>query len=223
MSESTQYAIGAGVRCREEPCGVLSRVVVDPVARTLTHLVVEPPGGPDSRRLVPIELVDAASEGDDIRLQCDDAGFQALEPAQETELLPAQGGRSGYAPDRILSLPYTGLASGTMGLGASGRLSGPDARPRTTTYDRVPAGEVQVRRGERLDATDGEAGQVKGLVVDPEDNGVTHVLLEEGHLWSKKVVGVPIEAVTHVGESISVELTKKELSGLPPVDLGDHG
>jgi hypothetical protein len=37
----------------------------------------------------------------------------------------------------------------------------------TVTYDTVPAGEVAVRRDERIHATDGEIGQVEGLVIDP--------------------------------------------------------
>ena len=32
----------------------------------------------------------------------------------------------------------------------------------TVTYDRVPAGEMTVRRGEPIHATDGEIGRVQG-------------------------------------------------------------
>jgi hypothetical protein len=44
----------------------------------------------------------------------------------------------------------------------------------------VPLGEVVVRRGEHVFATDGAIGRVQGLVIHPGDHGVTHVLLEMG-------------------------------------------
>ena len=68
-------------------------------------------------------------------------------------------------------------------------------RPVVVTTDRVPLGEVEVRRGEHVSATDGEIGRVRGLVIDPGDHCVTHVLLDEGHLWGQKRVAIPITAV----------------------------
>ena len=42
MTESAQITIGAEVSCTDGVCGEVSRVVVDPVAKALTHLVVKP-------------------------------------------------------------------------------------------------------------------------------------------------------------------------------------
>jgi sporulation protein YlmC with PRC-barrel domain len=120
----------------------------------------------------------------------------------------------------MLSLPYYGLAGGIgiggMGTGAIGMGGGPHA----VITDRVPVGEVEVRRGEHVDATDGAIGRIQGLVVDPTDHHVTHVLLEQGHLWGQKTVGIPIGAVTRVGEVIRLNLTKDEVRDLPPLDVG---
>jgi hypothetical protein len=38
------------------------------------------------------------------------------------------------------------------------------------------------------------------LVIDPSDHRVTHVLLDEGHLWGEKRVAIPIGAVTRVDD-----------------------
>ena len=43
MTETTPFTIGAEVSCSDGACGKVSRVVVDPVARTVTHLVVDRP------------------------------------------------------------------------------------------------------------------------------------------------------------------------------------
>jgi len=90
---------------------------------------------------------------------------------------------------------------------------------REITYDSVPVGEVEVRRGEHVHATDGEIGRVEGLVTDPGSHQVTHVLLQEGHLWGSKEVAIPIGAVTSVADGVVLSLTKKQVEELPPVDI----
>ena len=62
----------------------------------------------------------------------------------------------------------------------------------------VPLGEADVNRGDPVHALDGEIGRVQGLLVDPDHHRVTHVLLEEGHLWGRKKVSIPVSAVTGV-------------------------
>jgi len=93
----------------------------------------------------------------------------------------------------------------------------------TVTYDRVPLGEVEVQRGDRVEATDGSIGRIHGLVVDPHDHQVTHVLLQEGHLWGRKDVAIPIKAVSRVGDTIRLNISKQEVQDLPPVDFAQHG
>ncbi len=45
MAKTTPFTIGAGASCTDGACGEVTRVVVDPVARAITHLVVEPEHG----------------------------------------------------------------------------------------------------------------------------------------------------------------------------------
>ena len=56
-------------------------------------------------------------------------------------------------------------------------------------------------------------------MIDPKDHHVTHVLLQEGHLWGRKQVAIPIGAASRVGEEIRLELTKQQVQELPPVQL----
>jgi hypothetical protein len=46
---------------------------------------------------------------------------------------------------------------------------------------------------------------------------VTHVLLQEGHMWGRKNVAIPIGAVTGVDAGIRLSLTKEQVGDLPPV------
>ena len=82
---------------------------------------------------------------------------------------------------------------------------------------------MRARRGiNQCDATDGSIGRVQGLVIDPRNHHVTHVLLQEGHLWGRKEVAIPITAVTEVSdEGIKLSLARHDVQELPPVDI-DH-
>jgi sporulation protein YlmC with PRC-barrel domain len=210
MPETTQFTIGADVSCTDGPCGTVIRVVLNPVAEELTDLVVEPTHRQGLGRLVPLSLVDATS--DEVRLRCTIAEFEKLESAEETEFLPGTAGYAAYGPQQVLSWPYYGLGGINMEL---------ETVSETVTYDKVPLGEVAVRRGQSVQATDGDIGRVQGLVIDPHSHHVTHVLLQEGHLWGRKEVAIPISAVTHSTDGITLKISKQDVQDLPPVDV-DH-
>ena len=112
---------------------------------------------------------------------------------------------------------------GSHGMGGMGNLGMGVSAAKVITNDRVPVGEVEVHRGDHVFATDGAIGRVQGLVVHPGDHCVTHVLLDEGHLWGQKRVAIPISAVKDVNDGVRLNLTKDEVRDLPPVDVvEDH-
>jgi len=212
-----EFAIGAEVSCSDGDCGKVSRVVVDPVARAVTHLVVEPKHRQGLGRLVPLDIIDATAG--EVRLSCTMAAFEQLDSAEETQFIPGSSGYAAYGPEQVLSWPYYGLGGATgMADGLGAETAGVS---QTVTYDKIPLGEVGIRRGEHVHATDGAIGRVQGLVIDPRDRHVTHVLLQEGHLWGRREVAIPISAVTNVEDGIQLSITKQDVQDLPPVHT-DH-
>jgi sporulation protein YlmC with PRC-barrel domain len=195
MAEETELAIGAKASCVDGLCGEVSRMVVDPATETVTHLVIEPKHRGELGRLVPIDLVDTTAG--EIRLRCTLAEFGRLEAAEENELVEGGAGGTGV-----------GGLNAPMGISHSAR---------TVVQDIVPLGESEVGHGEHVHALDGEIGQVQGFLVDPGDHRVTHVLLQEGHLWGRKEVAIPVSAVTGVENGIRLNLTKKQVEDLPEV------
>jgi sporulation protein YlmC with PRC-barrel domain len=221
MAETTPFTMGTEVSCSDGACGELSRVVVDPVARAVTHLVVEPEHDPGFGRLVPLDLVDATAAG--IQLRCTMAEFEKLGPAEETQFIPGGTGSVDYGEGEVLSWPYYGLGMGAGLMAPAGGL-GVDMADigQTVIYDKIPLGEVSVSRDQPVHATDGNIGRVQGLVIDPRDHHVTHVLLKEGHLWGRKEVAIPISAVSRVdNDGIQLSMAKAGVQDLPPVDI-DH-
>jgi sporulation protein YlmC with PRC-barrel domain len=208
----TTFTIGTAATCTDGPCGAVTRVVVDPVARELTHLVIEPEHRSGLGRLVPLDMVEAG-EGD-LRLRYTLAEFEGLPPAEETDFLPGGSGYDAYAAHEAYYWPYFGLEGGgdpALALASA-----------VETRDTLPPGEIAVRRGESVHASDGEIGRVEGLVVDSTQGHVTHVLLQEGHLWGRKQVAIPIDAVEKIDQGITVRLTKHEIESLPAVSVTEH-
>lgn len=203
MAEGAPFTIGSEVVCTDGPCGLVKQVVVDPLRRALTHLVVEPAHREGLGRLVPLDLVADAT----VHLRCTVAEFDRLPLAEETDFLPGGSGDADYEAHEAFYWPYYGLGGDTADAAA------------VLTRDTLPPGEVGVRRGEAVHATDGEIGRVEGLVIEPVAHTVSHVLLQEGHLWGRKEVAIPIRAVSALGGGIRLNLTKRQVEELPPVQV----
>ena len=217
-ADEMAFIIGTHVSCTDGECGELARVIVNPVARTVTHLAVAPQHHRGVGRLVPVGFVEVSDKT--IRLRCTIAEFERLDEAEEFQFLPYSDPESG-STGGALSWPYYGLHFDSEPVGSTGfaTLDAP-AVPKPVVSDRVPLGEVEISRGDQVHASDGPIGVVEGLVVDPRDEHLTHVLLQEGHLWGRKQVAIPISSLTHSDAGlIRVGLTKEEVRDLPPVSL----
>jgi sporulation protein YlmC with PRC-barrel domain len=208
MADTEQFTIGAEASCSDGTRGSVTRVIVDPVAEAITHLVVEPGHRKAQARIVPLSLVDV-TDGQ-VKIRCARAEFDKLDPAEEIRFLPGANDYPGYGAGQVGYWPHYGLGGGPM--------SGAEIT-QTIAYDAVPPGEVDVRRGDPVQATDGDIGRVHGLVIDRASGHVTHVLLQEGHLWGRKEVTIPISAVTSTGDGIQLSLSKQQVKDLPPVDV----
>jgi len=209
----TPFAIGADARCSDGVCGKVTHVVVDPVERAVTHLVVEPRHWPGLGRLVPVDLVDAATPKE-VQLHCTRAEFDRLGFAEDSDFAPRTSldQYSGYSAEQKLMWPYYSPIEGE-GMPQTGEDEPAGA------YGSLPPGEVGVRRNVRVYATDGEIGRVEGLVIDSGSHRVSHVLLQEGHLFGRKEVAIPIGAVTGVVDGVQLNITKQQAENLPLVNI----
>jgi hypothetical protein len=200
------------VLCEGREVGKLGDLVVDPVAKRVTHLVVKPHHGSGISHLVPIELAEPTEQVGGIALKCSTEELEALPPVEEFAYLRLGGELTRDADwdvgvSDVLALPYydsTGL-TGPVFVDDVG-----------VVYDRVPKGEVELRRGSRVVAEDGDyIGDVDGFLVDGEDH-ITHFVLERGHLWGRREVTVPIGAVASLqSDVVELSLSKEEIGALP--------
>jgi sporulation protein YlmC with PRC-barrel domain len=211
MAQNEQFTIGAKANCTDGPCGEVSRLIIDPATETVTHLVIKSGMGWKSERLVPVEQVD--STADVIQLRCTRDEFDQFEQAEERAkqddgngagIWEMESGHTKYGDP--IGDPYV-----------------PSVRVRTVIQNVIPQGKEEMGPGDPVHATDGEIGRVLGFRVDPDDHKVTHVLLQEGHLWGHREVAIPISAVTKVDIGIRLNLTKQQVENLPPVEINQPG
>jgi hypothetical protein len=176
VAQMIPFRIGADASCTDGACGQISRIIVNPVAREVTHLAVDPKHRQGPGRLVPVDLADVTTG--QIRLRCTLAEFRTLQSAQETESVPD------LDPTRHQhsSSDQVKWVLSAIGPWPARRDPGGPEAPQQVTIDSVPSGTVDIRRELTVCATDGEIGQVQGLVMGPGGHHVTHVLLQKGHL-----------------------------------------
>ena len=208
----TTLVIGSGVVGSDGYRGEVLALVIDPAARTVTHLVVEPHGRSGLARLVPLDLADlAGTPPGQVRLRCTEAEFMSLEAAEETlaEFVPGYPG-----PVQLLPPGWRDADEPTADGGTILRI------PEKETIDVVPSGGVEEHRGDRVHATDGEAGHLRAVRIDPGSGRVTHVLIRHGHAWDRADTAIPAEMLAGFGEDgIQLGITRQQVRDLPPADL----
>jgi hypothetical protein len=203
MAEVT-LAIGAAAACTDGFRGELKGLVVEPRARAVTHLVIEPEHAQGLARLVPLDHADAAAEP--IRLGYTEAEFKDLGPAEETlaEFVPGYG-----APVQL-------LPAGEGWRPADDPVAAGETIPQIRemeTIPLIPETEVEESRGDQVSATDGHLGQLLGLRVNPENGEVLSVLVKR-HPWGHAELAIPIGQVSDFKAGVQLSITKQEAKDL---------
>lgn len=195
--------IDADVQCTDGVGGRSTYVVLNPITHRVTHVVVRQDSFPHLERLVPVGMV-AETSPDQIHLTCSQQELHRLESFVETEFVPGAFPYSAYGPDEFRLWPY----------------ALPDDESFPVEHERVPPGELAVRRGSHVRATDGDVGQVDEFLVDRETEHITHLVLREGHLWGQKDVLVPVSAIEKIDEErVYLTLSKAEMGSLSSIPV----
>jgi sporulation protein YlmC with PRC-barrel domain len=202
--------LGCDVRCTDAVFGELADVIVDPISRRVTHLVVAPRDDRARARLVSIGRARPADDG--LALDHSVAEVEALEPLRETAYLRA-GERVVADPDwdvgaeDVLALPIY------QELDGMGTAIDPDPHV-VVSYDRIPKHEVEIRRSSAVLSADGHhVGHVEGFLIGSGE--MADIVLERGHLWGRREVVIPASAVERVrNDSITLTLTKEQVGQL---------
>jgi sporulation protein YlmC with PRC-barrel domain len=206
--------LGAPVHCSNEDLGELADIVIDPVRKRITHLVVQPRHEHGAARLVPIELAEGGGVGRPvISLNCSVEEVRRFAPVQEFAYLridkfPVDDPDWDVGVQDVLAMPYYESSLDPGNYPSTGII-----------YDRVPKGEVEIRRSSAVTSSDGHhLGHIDGFRVEGEE--ITHIVLERGHLWGRREVTVPIKSVTKVEtDAVTLALSRDEVGALDSVSV----
>jgi sporulation protein YlmC with PRC-barrel domain len=194
--------VNAEVHCADGLCGRSVCVIVNPVTRQITHLVVAEKDFPHTQRLVPVDLV-TDSTPHLIHLRCVKADLATQKPFVETEYIQGNMAYSMYMADQYRMWPYV--------------------IPETLLpieHIHIPPGELAVHRGVRVQATDGHVGQVDEFLVNPVNGYISHLILREGHLWGQKDVTIPVSQIARIEENtVYLKLDRRGIEALPAVPV----
>jgi sporulation protein YlmC with PRC-barrel domain len=199
--------VGAAVRASDGSAGKVDAVIVDPVTRRVTHLVVNDEQLAP-RRLLPMSQVSSADAGNvSVGLTVDAMGD--LERFDEPDFnRPGRVDELELDPGFYFLEPYATPTDGWL----------------LAEHERIPKDEVAIRRGAEVLTDDGDSvGRVDEFLVDPEDGHVTHVVVRTGHLLRKKDVVVPIRAATIDDDLVRLGLSRAEVDQLPHIPVTRHG
>ncbi len=190
--------INAEVHSMEGPYGRSLRVILDPVKEKVTHLVVRENEFPQTRKLVPVELVQVTSP-QQINLKCTTDQLKKMDDFVEAEFIPSDPQQAW-----VMIWPYVEPAPGFV----------------TIEHEKMPTGEIAIRRGTHVHATDGSIGRVDELMVDRKTEKITHLVLREGHLWGAKDISIPVSKIKSMDQStVYLNLSKSEVEVLPEIPI----
>jgi sporulation protein YlmC with PRC-barrel domain len=195
----------AKVQCADGPGGQPTRLIVDPANRRITHLVVKERQRPQAERLVPIRYV-TDTTGDLICLRCSRRDLSDMRPLVVTEFVWAQMPDRDDGPRQNVDVPYM--------------------VPKwvKVKHKSIPRGELGLRCGARVVATDGEVGRVQEFLIDPAECTITHLVLRAGLPWHRDAVTIPITEIDRIEErTVYLSLDKNHVKALPALPVRRKG
>ena len=177
----------------------------------MTHVVVKADSSPNTEYVVPLGFVTETLAGT-IRLHCRKADLEKMDPFIQTTVIK----------EKVPEMVY---GYGEM-YGAGSCYYLPYVTPEMTVYEpmenrQIPTGELAVRRGTRVEATDGYVGRVDEFVINPRNGQITHMVMREGHLWGKKDVIIPLSAIGDNPrmDTVTLKIDKAQIESLPTFPL----
>lgn len=198
--------IHAPVYCADGEAGETVCVIVHPYHREVTHVVVKEKVLMGDEHLVSVDQI-VESTPAKILLRCTRAELGQMETFIKYHYIPASDDYLSYEAAHHYYHPY--LYPDTITQDAL-----------FTEVEKIPENERTLHRGASVRAIDGRIGLVDELLISPTDHHISHLVLEEGHLWGKKHITIPVTAITDIeNDTIALNMTRDAIEKLPAIPV----
>jgi uncharacterized protein YrrD len=181
-----EFKIKAEVYCRDERCGKLAGLVLEPSAYRVTDLIVESGFLAKQFKILPLKVVDHTSE-------------------EGVYLSIGRNMLSGYPAYRVIEYdePAAGLATQTTEVTTSFGIHGPTEAAVPMVHRKIREGTVPGQRviedGMPVKNLAGTVGKVEGLIVNGELGTITDLAMRRGLIFIERLL-IPIEMVESIDE-----------------------
>ncbi len=193
-------ALNAKIICTDGPCGNINHVILKSTNEQITHLVIRDENNSEQQYLVPLDLVTNSSH-DQIQLNCTCDELHSMPIFKSEEYIPRSMFKYQIKP--FLVTPYAVIPGLYV----------------PVKVEHIPAGELAIKEGANVKATDGNVGIVDEFLVDPSDNCPSHLILRKGR-WTQKEVTIPMDQVDRIEEdTVYLKISKAEVESQPSVPI----
>lgn len=192
--------------------GTLNRVIIDPKTRQVTHIVVEKGLLFTDNKIIPIDQINP--ENEEMIILTTDRNLDTYDDFEETHYVDLDA--TEYPGSDVASsfwYPPVNYAWWRAGI--------PTAYPPMPVYalrtsENIPEGTIALEEGAKIVSTDDKhVGNIEQLIVDPQDNRVTHLISSEGFLFKDHKL-IPVTWISTIGENeVRLSVNSGTLERLP--------
>lgn len=176
--------------------GKIERYVIDPSARTVTHVVIEKGVVFPRERVAPVDALEPTDREDRLRLD-DTVAAEDLPPFEDRHYIDLEAQRDA-ALEPLAPYPALAWAYPTMPVAGYPAYPMVGATPMETTHN-VPEGSVVVSEGVEVLADDGESvGRIKEVGTD-EMGHLAYVIVDPG--WFRSEQLIPSHWIQNIDET----------------------
>jgi hypothetical protein len=191
----------ADVICSDGDAGISTNVIVNPINRQITHVVVQSDLPPFYEYLVPVGQVEKTSPHL-IKLKCTLETFSHMKLFKVEEYIPAGTPGTLFWPYQVPGIVMDEVTYIPV------------------EHKYIPLDEIAIRRGALVKATDGYIGQVDELLINSSNMQVTHLVLLERNILTKREITIPVSQVDRVDEdTVYLKLDRLAVEKLPTTPI----
>ena len=195
MQIHIELPLNADVLCMDGVCGKSLELVIDPEDRQVTHLVVKENFGEQLERLVPIGMISGTSVNK-INLCIEKQDLKDLDVFCERDIVL----KHHQAPVHDVKGSYYNF---------------PVTRQVVVESKAIPGGKLSFDKDTFVEAVDGRMGKLEKMLVHPQSEGITHMVVRNSSVLGPRECNVPISAIDRFNDNrIFLNLSKREVREL---------
>lgn len=200
-----------------EKLGTVERVVLDPVSREVTHLVVAKGFLFKTNKVIAMDMVDPAID-DKVTLRNSKQGLDDFQDFEETHYVDLDQTENPTGDELPASYWYPPI---NLAWWRAGGTDNPITYPAMPAYvarteQNIPEGTVALEEGAKVMSSDDKhIGNIEQVVIDPQDKRVTHFVVSEGTLFKDRKL-IPVVWISRIAENeVFLSSTADVLGRLP--------